>query len=85
VPLPNARVTLKEVEKSSTTDAQGRYLFRDLPAGKYIVSVITESREISQSVMLPASPRALTNVDLEIGERVDSPPPQPAPVPAPHD
>ena len=82
VPVASKTVALKESAKTSTTDASGRYLFRDLPAGAYTVAVATESREITKSVKLPASPLAMTNVDLEIGEQAASPTaPQPPPPP----
>ena len=74
-PVAGAKVTLKETGKSSTTDAAGRYLFRDLPAGAYTLSATVESQTIKRTVKLPASPMTLTNIDLQVGGT--------SPVPAP--
>ncbi|HET7321251.1 MAG TPA: TonB-dependent receptor, partial [Longimicrobiaceae bacterium] len=38
-PLPNARVVITSLQRSTTTDAQGRFRFRALPAGTYHVDV----------------------------------------------
>jgi len=85
-PVPAEIVTLKELAKTSTTDAGGRYMFRDLKAGSYTVAVATAAGEITKSVMLPAGPLTLTNVDLQINEKaapVSTQPAAPAPVAAP--
>lgn len=53
-------------EKTSTTDASGHYLFRDLPAGSYTVTVGAAGRETTHSVTLPPGPMTLLNVDLQM-------------------
>ncbi len=78
VPAPSERVTLEGTGQTSTTDSLGRYLFRDLPAGSYTVSVMAPPREVTRSIVLPAAPTTLSNVDLQIGEAA---PASPAPLP----
>src|ERR1035438_6901031 len=39
VPVAGARVTLREPGMATATDPMGRYLFRDLAAGSYTISV----------------------------------------------
>jgi hypothetical protein len=62
-------VMLKEVAKTSTTDALGQYMFRNLASGSYTVAVMEHSGEVTKLVKLPPSPTALTNIDLQIGDR----------------
>jgi Tfp pilus assembly protein PilF/uncharacterized protein (DUF2141 family) len=81
VPVASKAVTLKGTAKTSTTDASGKYLFRDLPAGSYTVAVATESGEITKSVKLPPSPQALTNIDFEISAEAAKPAASPIAVP----
>jgi len=38
-PLPQARITLVRLSRSTTTDAEGRFAFHDLPRGTYRVQV----------------------------------------------
>ncbi|QOY86573.1 carboxypeptidase regulatory-like domain-containing protein [Paludibaculum fermentans] len=79
LPVAGKVVTLKGSEKTSTTDAEGRYLFRDLAAGSYTVAVEAGARMVSSTVKLPASPMTLSNIDLQI---VDAAPGRVAPTPA---
>ncbi|MGJ5815263.1 hypothetical protein [Paludibaculum fermentans] len=65
-PVAGKVVTLKEPDKTSTTDVEGRYLFRDLAAGSYTVVVEAGARLVTSRVSLPASPLALSSVDLQI-------------------
>lgn len=39
-PLPNARVTVSEVGRATTTDAEGRFTIRGLPPGEYHLSIL---------------------------------------------
>ena len=38
-PLPQARITIVRLSRSTTTDAEGRFAFRDVPGGTYRVQV----------------------------------------------
>jgi hypothetical protein len=63
------------------TDPLGRYLFRDLAAGSYTISVQTEAETSIRTVRLGAQPVDLINVDLQIGRPVPPEVPAPAVVP----
>ena len=78
-PVPNRTVTLKGAGKTATTDASGRYLFRNLPAGSYTVAVADGSTGRTRAVTLPAGPLTLTNVDFQVSRNgIDLPPAAPA-------
>jgi hypothetical protein len=69
VPVIQAQVTLQERGLTSLTDPMGRYLFRDLAAGTYTISV---QGEVARTVRLGGQPVDLANVDFQIS-RTDSP------------
>jgi hypothetical protein len=77
VPVIRARVILREPGLATVTDLTGRYLFRDLAAGSYTISVQNEAQTSTRTVRLGAQPVDLINVDLQIGR------PGPPDVPAP--
>ena len=84
VPVSDALVILWEPGLSVTTDSLGRYLFRDLAAGAYTLSVQNEVR----SVRLRDQPVDLANVDFRasVPEQAPAAPeatPAKAPVEAP--
>ncbi len=58
-PLANIRVTLRDASKAGVTNGDGRFTFRDLPAGKYVIEAkgTALGREVAgkQEVVLPAS------------------------------
>jgi hypothetical protein len=67
VPVVRARVILREPGLATVTDLMGRYVFRDLAAGSYAISVENEAQTSTRAVFLGAQPVDLTNVDLQIG------------------
>ncbi len=77
VPVIRARVILREPGLATVTDLMGRYLFRDLAAGPYTISVPNEAQTSTRTVRLGGQPVDLTNVDLQI--RRPGPPDVPAP------
>ena len=66
VPVIGAQVILREPGLTTVTDATGRYLFRDLAAGSYTVSVQNEAQTSTHTVRLSAQPVDLINVDFQI-------------------
>ena len=51
------------------TGDSGAYIFRNLPAGTYTVSIERDGKEISQSVTLSPAPANVRGVDLNAGTR----------------
>jgi len=87
VPVPDAPVDLLEPGLTGTTDSAGRYLFRDLAAGTFTISVQTRAGTLRREVQLGAQPVDLGNVDFKIGQPASpeapaAPPPLPV-TPAP--
>jgi tetratricopeptide (TPR) repeat protein len=74
VPVASEQVILQEPGSISITDVLGRYLFRDLAAGAYTLSVQNEGGTPARKVRLGAQPVDLTNVDFEISRPVSSVP-----------
>ena len=54
LPLPDVTVTVSDADISTTTDASGRYLLKQLPIGKHI---ITFSKNDYQTVSCTVSPK----------------------------
>jgi hypothetical protein len=70
VPVIGAKVDLRERGLWTMTDVSGRYLFRDLAAGSYTVSVQNEAQTPTQTVRLGAQPVDFMNVDIQIQRTV---------------
>jgi hypothetical protein len=81
IPVVRAQVSLREPGLTTVTDPLGRYLFRDLAAGSYTISVQSDIPIAPRTIRLGAQPVDLANVDFQIGP--SSLPAAPAPVPAP--
>ena len=73
-----AQVILREAGLTTITDSMGRYLFRDLAAGSYTLSVQNEAQTSTRTVRLGGQPVDLKNVDFQISR--PGPPEAPAPV-----
>jgi hypothetical protein len=73
IPLAGAVVRLKELPLETKTGETGAYLFRNLPAGTYTVSIEHEGKEISRTVALPAAPANVRDIDLNAGTKADQP------------
>jgi uncharacterized surface anchored protein len=69
VPLAGAKVRLQELSLEATTAENGAYLFRNLPAGTYVVKVEYEDKESVRAVTLPAEPASLRDIDLNLGNK----------------
>ena len=66
VPAASVPVALHPTNQRSTTDRQGRYVFRGLSAGTYTVAAGAGGRARSAVVTLPVGPAALSGIDLQI-------------------
>jgi hypothetical protein len=77
VPVASAQVILRKLGLIAITDRLGRYLFRDLAAGSYTISVLSEVHTSTQTVRLGAQPVDLTNVDIQVTGQFE--PTQPLP------
>lgn len=94
VALAGTSVELLPLGRTSLTDAQGQYAFRNLPPGHYTIMAKENGRENSAAVDLPAGPAIVKDVELTVvpaataaatayaaGPVNASPPPAPAPLP----
>jgi hypothetical protein len=73
VPMPGLTVRIPVLNRQCVTDANGNYLFRELAAGTYHISVEFHGKEYGRTITLGPNPVMRTGVDLEI---------EPAAVPA---
>jgi hypothetical protein len=69
VPLAGAVVRLKEVSLETKTGATGAYIFRNLAAGTYTVAIESDGKEITRTVVVPAGPASIREVDLNAGTK----------------
>lgn len=76
-PLAGATVSLGSGQTVVHTDSEGRYLFRQLPAGTYDVTVVHDGKLWTRSVELDPTPDVATDVNITITR-----PSQPASEPA---
>ncbi len=76
VPAPDTVVELQPTAARSITDAEGRYVFRGLPAGTYTVVAAAPGRTASAQVIVPIGPAVITSIDLQLAaqRRFDSVP-----------
>lgn len=64
VPLAGAVVRLKELGLEARTGENGAYIFRSLPAGTYTVALEHEGIEITRTVIVPAEPANIRDIEL---------------------
>lgn len=65
-PLPGVEVSISELHRSVHTDREGRYLFRQLPAGQFTVNVVYAGKIYSHPVLLTDVPDAENAIDFTI-------------------
>ena len=66
VALSGATVQLLPSGQTSVTDSQGRYAFRNLPAGRYTIVAKEDGRESSAAVNLAEGPAIVKDVELTV-------------------
>ena len=69
VGIPGLAVVLTELSVNATTDANGRFLFRELHSGTFHVSAVYRSQTVDRLVAMPEQPVQLTDADLIMGQR----------------
>ena len=69
VPLAGITVRLKELSLEVKTGANGAYIFRNLPAGRYTVSIQYGGKEVSREVVAPPEPANIRDLDLDGGPK----------------
>ncbi len=71
VGLPDAVVHLKELSLEARTGANGAFIFRNLPAGAFTLSVIYNGRETIRKIVVPADPANIRDLDLDAGPKAE--------------
>lgn len=66
-PLAAAVVRLSPLSLETKTGDNGAYIFRNLPAGNYTVSIEFAGKQISRAVVLPAEPSSVRDIELNVG------------------
>ncbi|HEY7402476.1 MAG TPA: carboxypeptidase regulatory-like domain-containing protein [Candidatus Angelobacter sp.] len=69
VPLEGATVRLKETALEIKTGPNGGYIFRNLAAGTYTVSIEYGGRETTRTAVLPSAPVSLRDIDVNAGAK----------------
>jgi hypothetical protein len=69
VGLPDAVVHLKELSLEAKTGTNGAFIFRNLPAGVFTLSVTYNGKETIRKVMVPADPANIRDMDLDAGAK----------------
>jgi hypothetical protein len=69
VPVAGAVVRVKELTLEMRTGENGAYLFRNLPAGTFTISVEFEGRAVGQTVTVPSEPASIKDVELNVGTK----------------
>jgi len=69
MPMPGIKVLLTESSRSSVTDENGIYLFRDLRSGSYTVCVNYQGKQFHRDVTLSDAPSFVKGIDIKVGAR----------------
>jgi hypothetical protein len=69
MPVPRITVLVRELSRTSVTDENGFYLFRDLSAGPYTLVVIYQGKEFKRDVVLPDAPAFLKGIEINLGAK----------------
>jgi hypothetical protein len=64
LPIRGATVELRPLGRTSVTDDNGQYAFRNLPAGRYTIAVKRNGGEHVMEVTVPDTPALVKDVDL---------------------
>ncbi len=66
VELAGATVEILPLREQSVTDANGRYAFRNLPAGEYTVVATHDGRKHTVAVSVPDGPALVKDIDVKV-------------------
>jgi hypothetical protein len=66
VPVPGVTLRIGALGLESTTDPEGRYLFRQLPMGSWEIRLEVNGKDYVRTDSLGAAPEFLQNVDFDI-------------------
>jgi hypothetical protein len=69
VPLDGISVRLVEASLETKTSASGAFVFRNLAAGAYTISVTYDGKETTRRVTLPSEPINLRDIELNVGTK----------------
>ena len=69
VPVTGITVLLRELSRTSVTDENGSYLFRNLSAGPYTLIVIYQGKEFKRDVVLPDAPAFSKGTEINLGTK----------------
>ena len=64
--LAGATVEILPLRQQSVTDGNGRYAFRNLPAGEYTIVAKHDGREHTVAVSVPDGPALVKDIDLAV-------------------
>jgi hypothetical protein len=69
VPVAGVEVILEKLSLRKITDQEGRYLFRELPSGTFVISANFQNQTFNQIVRLPDEPVQQAGVNFIVGHR----------------
>ncbi len=69
VPVPGVKVRVVETGAESTTDREGNYLFREMPAGTFTLTISYQGKDFKLAVSLPPAPTFSRGNDFSLGRR----------------
>jgi hypothetical protein len=69
MPLPRITVLLRGLSRTSVTDEDGVYLFRDLSPGLYTLVVLYQGKEFKRDIVLPDGPAFPKGIEINLGAK----------------